>query len=62
MKGYNSMAMGLNVRYFIKDYEGVRVLGSTKTIIITLLAANLFTKSSKFSINFIVKQIIYISQ
>jgi len=47
------MAIGLNVKYLIKDSEGVRMLGSTNKMRRALLDSSLAISSDKVSKNFI---------
>jgi hypothetical protein len=48
MYASNSTAIGLNEKYFSRDYEGVIVLGSTNISRIALVVYSLVSKSAKF--------------
>jgi hypothetical protein len=55
MFAYNSIAIGLKLKYFIRDSEGVRILGSTKMIKRTFDVYNLASRSAKLSKNFMLE-------
>lgn len=53
------MAIGLNVKYFISDSEGVRMLGSTNMRSKVLEFYSFARRSAKLSINFMPRSLFF---